>query len=89
MLFRSGGGLCAVPGGHGRTSCRALAGAARWCGRGPGATRRAALGGLLFLCSDALLAFNRFHTPLPASALWVLATYWAAQWLIASALARR
>ena len=40
--------------------------------------QRAALGGLLFLCSDALLAFNRFHTPLPASALWVLATYWAA-----------
>ena len=26
----------------------------------------------------ARLAFNRFHTPLPASALWVLATYWAA-----------
>lgn len=51
--------------------------------------QRAALGGLLFLCSDALLAFNRFHSPLPASALWVLATYWAAQWLIASALARR
>ena len=37
----------------------------------------------------ALLAFNRFHTALPASALWVLATYCAAQWLIASALARR
>ena len=51
--------------------------------------QRAALGGVLFLCSDALLAFNRFHTPLPASALWVLATYWAAQWWIASALARR
>lgn len=51
--------------------------------------QRAALGGVLRLCSDALLAFNRFHTPLPASALWVLANYWAAQWLIASALARR
>ena len=31
--------------------------------------QRAALGGVLFLCSDALLVFNRFHTPLPASAL--------------------
>ena len=51
--------------------------------------QRAALGGLLFMGSDALLAFNRFHPPLLASALWVLVTYWAAQWLIASALARR
>ncbi len=62
--------------------------------RGAGATelalaRRAALGGLLFLCSDALLAFNRFHTALPAAALWILATYWSAQWLIASSLPAR
>ena len=49
----------------------------------------AALGGLLFLMSDALLAINRFHTPLPMASLWILATYWAAQWLIASALAPR
>ena len=49
----------------------------------------AALGGLLFLMSDALLATNRFHTPLPLSALWILATYWAAQWLIASSLPPR
>jgi uncharacterized membrane protein YhhN len=51
--------------------------------------RYAAIGGALFLLSDALLAVNRFHTPLPASALWILATYWAAQWLIASALPPR
>jgi uncharacterized membrane protein YhhN len=51
--------------------------------------RRAALGGLLFLCSDTLLAFNRFHTPLPAAGLLILGTYWAAQWLIASALPPR
>ena len=50
---------------------------------------RAALGGLLFLMSDALLAFNRFHTPLPLAGVWILATYWAAQWLIASALPPR
>jgi uncharacterized membrane protein YhhN len=51
--------------------------------------RRAALGGFLFLCSDALLATNRFHTPLPLSGLWILGTYWAAQGLIASALPPR
>ena len=51
--------------------------------------RRAALGGLLFLCSDTLLAFNRFHTPLPVSGLLILGTYWAAQWLIANALPPR
>lgn len=51
--------------------------------------RRAALGGLLFLSSDALLAFNRFHTPLPAAGLLILGSYWAAQWLIASALPAR
>jgi len=55
-------------------------------------TRRlagAAAGGLLFLTSDALLATNRFHTPLPLATLWILATYWAAQWLIAGALPLR
>ena len=64
--------------------------------RGPAAAvpavaygRLAAIGGGLFLCSDALLAFNRFHTPLPLATLWILATYWAAQWLIASALPPR
>jgi uncharacterized membrane protein YhhN len=46
-----------------------------------------ALGGALFLCSDALLAINRFAAPLPLSGLWILATYWAAQWCIASWLA--
>ncbi len=45
-----------------------------------------ALGGLLFLCSDALLSIDKFMSPLPEAALWVLATYWLAQWCIASAL---
>ena len=49
----------------------------------------AALGGLLFLTSDALLAVNKFHTTLPASGLWILATYWAAQGLIAQSLPPR
>jgi uncharacterized membrane protein YhhN len=43
-----------------------------------------ALGGALFLASDALLATNKFAMPLPLSGLWILASYWLAQWCIAS-----
>jgi uncharacterized membrane protein YhhN len=46
----------------------------------------AALGGLLFMASDSLLATNKFALPLPLAPLWILATYWLAQWCIASAL---
>lgn len=46
-----------------------------------------ALGGALFMASDALLATNRFAGPLPMASLWILATYWSAQWCIASWLA--
>ncbi len=42
------------------------------------------LGGALFMASDALLATNRFALPLPLASVWILATYWSAQWLIAS-----
>lgn len=69
--------------------------AARWLMLSEGSTvqarlaRRAALGGGLFLVSDALLATNKFAGPVPLASLWVLASYWAAQWLIASALPRR
>lgn len=51
------------------------------------AARWLAIGGALFLCSDALLATNRFAAPLPMSGLWILATYWLAQWCIARWLA--
>lgn len=51
--------------------------------------RRAAIGGALFLASDALLAVNKFALPLPFASLWILATYWAAQWAIASSLPTR
>lgn len=50
---------------------------------------RLALGGALFVLSDALLATNRFAAPLPMASLWVLSSYWAAQWLIATALPPR
>ena len=50
--------------------------------------RAAAIGGLLFMTSDSLLAINKFALPLPFAPLWILATYWAAQWGIASSLQR-
>jgi uncharacterized membrane protein YhhN len=50
---------------------------------------RAALGGALFMVSDASLAINKFMQPLPAAPVIVLATYWVAQVLIASSLVRR
>jgi uncharacterized membrane protein YhhN len=46
--------------------------------------RHAAIGGALFLASDALLAINKFALPLPLAQVWVLATYYAAQLLIAT-----
>lgn len=64
--------------------------AAWWRRSEAGAARReaglAALGGALFLVSDSLLAVNKFAGPLPGAALWVLSTYWVAQWCIASSL---
>ena len=48
--------------------------------------RHAAIGGLLFMVSDTLLATNKFAVPLPLAPLWILATYWLAQGCIASAL---
>jgi uncharacterized membrane protein YhhN len=43
----------------------------------------AMLGAILFLASDAALAFNRFRSPLPFRDLLVMGTYWPAQILIA------
>jgi uncharacterized membrane protein YhhN len=48
-----------------------------------------AIGGALFVASDALLATNRFAGPLPLASLWILTPYWAAQWCIASWLKPR
>jgi uncharacterized membrane protein YhhN len=50
----------------------------------PGAaTRSAAWGGLLFVVSDAMLAIDKFASPIAHVATWVLITYWLAQWGIA------
>jgi uncharacterized membrane protein YhhN len=50
--------------------------------------RRAALGAALFMLSDSLLAWNRFHGALPLSTLWVLGSYYAALWYLARSVAR-
>ena len=41
-----------------------------------------AVGACFFMLSDALLAINRFVSPLPLASLWVLSTYYVAQMLI-------
>jgi alkylglycerol monooxygenase len=45
--------------------------------------RWVALGCVLFMVSDTILALNKFVAPLPISALWILSTYFSAQILIA------
>ena len=56
---------------------------------GESSGRRAAIGGVLFMVSDSLLAFNKFATPLPVAGQWILASYWLAQGFIAGSLRRR
>ena len=55
----------------------------RWLGRPAAPTLRAAAGALLFLCSDAMLAIDRFRRPFRPARAAVLGSYYAAQLLIA------
>lgn len=50
--------------------------------------RMVAVGAACFMVSDTLLALNRFVVPLPAQALWVLGSYYAAQGLLVMGLLR-
>lgn len=43
------------------------------------AARAGALGALLFVASDSLLAWDRFHVPVDNARVWIMATYWAGQ----------
>jgi len=47
-----------------------------------------AVGAGFFMLSDSLLATNRFVQPLLMAQVWVLATYYAAQALIAAGVLR-
>ncbi len=50
--------------------------------------RWAAWGGTLFVFSDAMLAIDRFAGPVSQASLWVLASYWPAQWCMAQSVGR-
>lgn len=45
--------------------------------------RLAAIGGVCFLISDSILAYGRFRWVIPGQSLWVLSSYYIAQWLFA------
>lgn len=47
-----------------------------------------AAGAISFMASDSLLAISKFVTPLPATHLWVLGSYYLAQWLIVHGMLR-
>lgn len=54
----------------------------------PGTTV-AALGAMLFILSDTILALNRFRAPFASSGALVLSTYFTAQWLLALSIRRQ
>lgn len=41
-------------------------------------------GALVFISSDSLIAINKFLTPIPLASVWIMVTYYAAQWLLIS-----
>ncbi len=55
--------------------------------RGTGAWMAAA-GALLFVASDSILALNKFHARIDHAGIWILGTYYMAQWLIAASVYR-
>ncbi len=60
-----------------------------WLARRHGADasrwRTVAIGGALFVLSDAILATDKFVGGIPMPTLWNLSLYWVAQWFIACA----
>lgn len=44
----------------------------------------AVLGALVFILSDSLIAINKFILDLPYERIWVMSTYYAAQWMLVS-----
>jgi uncharacterized membrane protein YhhN len=66
----------------------ALLSMSRPAGAGSGVSTRswwlAVIGAAVFVCSDSILAVDKFRAPLPLGKLWVMLTYYAAQVLSAS-----
>jgi uncharacterized membrane protein YhhN len=58
-------------------------------GRTPRSVRFAAAGGLCFVLSDSLLAWDKFGGGIPLPTLLILASYWFAQWCIAKSVMER
>ena len=55
----------------------------RWVETEQGGSALAFFGALLFTASDSILAVNRFRGRVPHAELYILSTYFTAQWLIA------
>lgn len=71
-------------------ACMAAVALAQWLGQRPaglsGRAGLAAVGALLFLLSDALLAWDRFAAAVPWAIIWVLLSYYLAQRCIAGSV---
>ena len=66
----------------GAISCMAAQAIGRALVLGDAAARWVALGACIFMASDALIAINKFLTPVPLAGWWILVTYFTAQLLI-------
>lgn len=55
----------------------------RWIQTGEEGSASAFTGALLFVISDSILALNRFKRRFPSAQLYIMSTYFMAQWLIA------
>lgn len=53
------------------------------------ASQRLVFGSVFFMISDSFLAYNKFVEPLFAAGFWIMSTYFAAQFFIASGLFNR
>lgn len=59
---------------------------ARWMNAMDTATLLAFVGAAVFIVSDMFLAYDRFKKPIPYKDIYVLGTYFLAQWLIAMSI---
>ncbi|HVG35877.1 MAG TPA: lysoplasmalogenase, partial [Pyrinomonadaceae bacterium] len=55
----------------------------RWAATGEQGSALAFAGAMLFVASDSLLAVNRFRKRIRGAQVYIMSTYFMAQWLIA------